>query len=308
MQGADSKTLTLKIDNEHTFAATIDLSFHWRVVLNGAPLSLPGKEGAGWRKLAVATIPAQVRTWCTRFSPPALRTAPRAPLAHPHAPHCPQDSATVPLGVPAADIAAAASAELAKTASIRSPELFLEARAAVDRATPWCDKVSLGGRGAAVESRCDDRVSRCGAFENAGLMDPHLPPPHQGHLLADAQLELALPGVKGAPPVAPALTGGTLDVSETAAGVVVTGADSLRVEVRERESCARPLPRLVYNACRPIHTHLAPLSQVAADSGSVAAWSVRGHDLLREPILPLFYRAPTDNDRGGSGGNSHANR
>ena len=48
--------------------------------------------------------------------------------------------------------------------------------------------------------------------------------------------------------------------------------------------------------------------QVAADSGSVSAWSVRGHDLLREPILPLFYRAPTDNDRGGSGGNSHANR
>lgn len=48
--------------------------------------------------------------------------------------------------------------------------------------------------------------------------------------------------------------------------------------------------------------------QVAAATGALTKWSVAGADLLKGPILPLFFRAPTDNDRGGSGGNSHANR
>ena len=37
-------------------------------------------------------------------------------------------------------------------------------------------------------------------------------------------------------------------------------------------------------------------------------WSVGGQDLLVEPLAPLLFRAPTDNDRGGSGGTSYLDR
>lgn len=74
-----------------------------------------------------------------------------------------------------------------------------------------------------------------------------------------------------------------------------------------------PLPPLLF--CRFPHTRRRLIThsphhhtQVAAATGSLTRWSVSGTDLLQAPVLPLFFRAPTDNDRGGSGGNSHANR
>ena len=63
----------------------------------------------------------------------------------------------------------------------------------------------------------------------------------------------------------------------------------------------------------PILTTLKQLAlrkkqQVSSATGVVTRWVVAGTEILAEPIVPCFYRAPTDNDRGGSGGNSHANR
>ena len=55
---------------------------------------------------------------------------------------------------------------------------------------------------------------------------------------------------------------------------------------------------------RPTHSQ----QQVSSATGVVTRWAVAGTEILAEPIVPCFYRAPTDNDRGGSGGNSHANR
>lgn len=43
-------------------------------------------------------------------------------------------------------------------------------------------------------------------------------------------------------------------------------------------------------------------------TGALSGWTVAGEQLLAEPMLPCFYRAPTDNDRGGSGGNSFVSR
>jgi hypothetical protein len=43
-------------------------------------------------------------------------------------------------------------------------------------------------------------------------------------------------------------------------------------------------------------------------TGALSGWTVGGAQLLAEPMLPCFYRAPTDNDRGGSGGNSFVSR
>ena len=46
-----------------------------------------------------------------------------------------------------------------------------------------------------------------------------------------------------------------------------------------------------------------------AASGSLASWAGSGgRQLLAAPLAPCFYRAPTDNDKGGSGGSSYAAR
>lgn len=51
-----------------------------------------------------------------------------------------------------------------------------------------------------------------------------------------------------------------------------------------------------------------------ASTGGLVSWVVAdgaadpGHELLAAPLTPCFYRAPTDNDKGGSGGTSYAAR
>jgi beta-galactosidase len=46
-----------------------------------------------------------------------------------------------------------------------------------------------------------------------------------------------------------------------------------------------------------------------AASGSLASWTGSGgRQLLAAPLAPCLYRAPTDNDKGGSGGSSYAAR
>ncbi len=51
-----------------------------------------------------------------------------------------------------------------------------------------------------------------------------------------------------------------------------------------------------------------------ASTGGLVSWVVvdgaedPGHELLAAPLTPCFYRAPTDNDKGGSGGTSYAAR
>jgi beta-galactosidase len=48
--------------------------------------------------------------------------------------------------------------------------------------------------------------------------------------------------------------------------------------------------------------------RVSKATGALSGWAVGGSELLAEGMLPCFYRAPTDNDRGGSGGNSFVSR
>jgi beta-galactosidase len=48
--------------------------------------------------------------------------------------------------------------------------------------------------------------------------------------------------------------------------------------------------------------------EVSKTTGALTGWTVGGSQLLAQPMLPCFYRAPTDNDRGGSGGNSFVSR
>ncbi len=43
-------------------------------------------------------------------------------------------------------------------------------------------------------------------------------------------------------------------------------------------------------------------------SGCLERLAVGGCELLAAPLEPCFFRAATDNDRGGSGGSSHAAR
>ena len=46
-----------------------------------------------------------------------------------------------------------------------------------------------------------------------------------------------------------------------------------------------------------------------AASGGLASWTAAGgRRVLAAPLAPCFYRAPTDNDKGGSGGSSYAAR
>lgn len=44
------------------------------------------------------------------------------------------------------------------------------------------------------------------------------------------------------------------------------------------------------------------------DTGLLSRWTIAGQDVLQGPLQPCFMRAPTDNDKGGSGGTSHAAR
>jgi Beta galactosidase small chain len=74
--------------------------------------------------------------------------------------------------------------------------------------------------------------------------------------------------------------------------------------------------RPVRSACGPISfccalVLIACVSQACSQSRGAlvsCSWAVAGQELLAEPVLPCFVRAPTDNDVGGSGGTSHAAR
>ena len=53
---------------------------------------------------------------------------------------------------------------------------------------------------------------------------------------------------------------------------------------------------------------LLALAQVDCTTGALRAWEVDGTPLLAECMAPSFFRAPSDNDRGGSGGTSYLSR
>lgn len=160
LEGVESGVLTLKIDNTNSFTSTDGLVFSWRVILNGAPLTLGKTGGDGWQNVAVAPFAAQVRLRSVVFCVAsacwrsAVRRTDSAPLS--------QASSIVSLGVTGADVASAATSALSSVATARPSELFLEVRAAVDHATAWCDEVRWigGGRGAGAVKA--DTVRRCG--------------------------------------------------------------------------------------------------------------------------------------------------
>ena len=57
------------------------------------------------------------------------------------------------------------------------------------------------------------------------------------------------------------------------------------------------------------HTdRLCVLVQIGKASGCLESWEVGGRALLAEPMRPAFFRAPTDNDLGGSNNISFAVR
>ena len=49
-------------------------------------------------------------------------------------------------------------------------------------------------------------------------------------------------------------------------------------------------------------------AQVDTERGALCTWALGGHQLLAQPLTPCLFRAPTDNDRGGSGGTSYVAR
>ena len=53
---------------------------------------------------------------------------------------------------------------------------------------------------------------------------------------------------------------------------------------------------------------LCAILQVSKSSGELTSWVIGGHELIHTPLGPLLFRAPTDNDRGGSGGSSYLDR
>ena len=102
-----------------------------------------------------------------------------------------------------------------------------------------------------------------------------------GHEVQTAQLTLAGLLPTGAPsssaPGAAAVSAAPPRVDENEGGVVVAGSDWA------------------------LHFDAA--------SGGLVGWTgPGGRQLLAAPVAPCFYRAPTDNDKGGSGGSSYAAR
>lgn len=95
--------------------------------------------------------------------------------------------------------------------------------------------------------------------------------------MAEKQLALPLDAFPGVGVPAAASSDLALSIADGPATLSVTGADGLVVEVSKA-------------------------------TGALTGWTVGGAQLLAQPMLPCFYRAPTDNDRGGSGGNSFVSR
>lgn len=55
--------------------------------------------------------------------------------------------------------------------------------------------------------------------------------------------------------------------------------------------------------------HAVPTFRVCPSTGALVSFCDPDlGELLASPLVPCLYRAPTDNDRGGSGGTSHAAR
>ncbi len=55
-------------------------------------------------------------------------------------------------------------------------------------------------------------------------------------------------------------------------------------------------------------TQASFIVQVNTQTGSLDRWEVGGHSLLAQGVTPCLFRAPLDNDLGGSGNTSFAAR
>ncbi len=78
--------------------------------------------------------------------------------------------------------------------------------------------------------------------------------------------------------------------------------DSLEYEIRQDDD------RVAITATRPPPGIGSSSLAVDARTGDLVSYSVDGVELIDQPVRLCLYRAPTDNDRGGSGGKSHAAR
>ncbi|KAK9808191.1 hypothetical protein WJX73_006921 [Symbiochloris irregularis] len=117
-----------------------------------------------------------------------------------------------------------------------------------------------------------------------------------GHVVAEQQLPVPLHWFGGGPMQTDADGGsaaadnrsstGQLHLSDSKGSISITGPDQLSVQALLSEATGA----------------------VSRERGCVERWELGGRPLISEAIAPSFFRAPTDNDRGGSGGTSYVHR
>ncbi len=96
----------------------------------------------------------------------------------------------------------------------------------------------------------------------------------------------------------------TIETIETPRDVEREGlaSDALVYEIRQDDD------RVAITAMRPPPGTGSSSLAVDSCTGDLVSYSVDGVEFLDQPVRLCLYRAPTDNDRGGSGGKSHAAR
>lgn len=209
---------------------------------------MKGCGAGGWASVAVAPIPPEVCLIFTDFYLfEGLAIVARvAHFAQIFREHHKQASANVKLGFSASDVAEATKKVVEATHSARQPELFLEVRACVDRALPWCDKVRSKR---VVEP---SRAKKAGArmlqmrrlrrfffahktFRSTPLFSlsslfTSQHPTRQGFPVAHVQLPLPVQAAPSTSPSAPVAAGGALEASNFSGGITIKG-DGVEVEV-----------------------------------------------------------------------------
>ena len=102
--------------------------------------------------------------------------------------------------------------------------------------------------------------------------------------------------------------------------VIVTGASNLCIEVRPSSIMRSKHAPHTASSCtiRPAHSTCTCIAgescpatvclQVNLGTGALERWEVAGHALLAAGVTPCLFRAPLDNDLGGSGKTSFASR
>ncbi|GIL52349.1 hypothetical protein Vafri_8240 [Volvox africanus] len=269
--GSDAATaLTLCVRNKYDICTASNIAVQWRLLLNGKPLAHPG----------LGTVAGAV-----------------------HAVHAPMDTAIATTVAPLLDGGWYDGGSAGPMPPRSTAVLQLQTSAEVltevlrDAATAAATAAAGSGGGNGTLPRFGSGLRLEAHFEVRAVLRTAVRWAEAGHVVAHQQLPLPKRVDLG-----PAERAAAAVLANAAAVTAAAAAAAALPHLQYEQDLASGTVTIFQSGPNGLHF------RICGASGCIESYSVGGSELLAAPLEPCFFRACTDNDRGGTCGSSYAAR